>query len=127
MNVPKFLKVESVDLHSDMIISEVDSPEKLKELDPKHLFIETPEAFFAILPKEDVVFRYTKLSSLPRIIKVEKLELSPDAYSMKAELSQHALFEFAKRYGFSLLETSDAFYIYGEGAVFYAKKESQEK
>lgn len=122
----KALAVEFIELPTSMILSEVDCPERFEELEQDHILLETPNELFAIDQKGEVAYRYTKPKAQPRIIKVRNLELSPDSFSIKAELSQPGLFEFAKRQCLYLFETDDGFYIPSDSVVFYAKKERGE-
>ena len=108
-------KVNDVEIPSDMVITEVESPEMLSEI--RGVIFDTPSEL--CLFTKGICFRYSKPSP-PHIIKVEKLELKPDGYPCKVSMTQNNLFSLAKRSALDVLETSDGFYIVTSSLVFYA-------
>ena len=76
--------------------------------------------YFAV--KGFSVFRFVKPESAPRILKVESLTVNPDAYAVKVELTKDRLFDFARREGLFVFETSDS-YVMPSSLYLFAKKE----
>lgn len=109
-----------VDIPSDMIITDVESPKILDQI--RGLLFDTPTEL--CLFSKGVCFRFNK-PSLPRIIKVEKLELNPDYYPAKIEMKQQDLFNFARKQALDVLETSEGYYIVSNTLVFLCSKEAK--
>jgi len=78
------------------------------------------------LIKGKFVFRYVKPDSKPRIMRVESLQLNPDHYSAKIELSLKDLTAFANRERLCLFETEDGFYLPGECVIYASKQKVSE-
>jgi len=78
--------------------------------------------YFAV--KGFSVFRFVKPETLPRILKVESLTVNPDAYAVKVELTKDRLFDFARREGLFIFETSDS-YVMPSSLYLFAMKEKE--
>lgn len=68
-----------------------------------------------------MAFHYSKPGP-PKIMVVEKLELNPDSFSCKVELSQKTLFDFAKKRALFVFETDEGYYLPSSELVFFSKK-----
>jgi len=114
--------VNDVEIPSDMVITEVDSPDMLSEI--RGLVFDTPSEM--CLFSKGICFRYSKPSP-PHILKIEKLELNPDGFPVKIAMSQKNLFDFAKKSVLDVLETNDGFYIVTPSLIFYSINETRQK
>jgi hypothetical protein len=115
------IKVENVELPLDMIECDVDSKDKLETIRHGQILIETPNDFYLVSSKGNMAFHYSKPGP-PKIMAVEKLELNPDSFSYKVELSQKTLFDFAKKEGLFIFETDEGYYLPSSELVFFSKK-----
>jgi hypothetical protein len=115
------IRIARVDLPLEFVITDVENAKQLEELrEPNQPLFESDQDIFLIKP--GIAYRFQKPNSRPRIVTVKKLELNPDRYSAKIELSLEELFAFARRERLFLFETQDGFYIPSE-VVMYAVKE----
>jgi hypothetical protein len=121
---PKHVKVDNIELPSDVILSDVDSLEKLNNIQNGQVILETEKDLY-LLDKEGMAFRYAKPNCLPQIMKCEKIEVHPDHFSVKVQLSQDALFEFARKQSLILFETNDGFYVPSSEIVFFSNKKCE--
>jgi hypothetical protein len=115
------IKVENVELPLDMIECDVDSKDKLETIRHGQILIETPNDFYLVSSKGNMAFHYSKPGP-PKIMAVEKLELNPDSFSCKVELSQKTLFDFAKKRALFVFETDEGYYLPSSELVFFSKK-----
>jgi hypothetical protein len=118
------IKVQWCEVPGDITISDVESLTRLYELaDKNQLFLETDTEYFLLDQKGHVCFRYVKPDSKPRIIHATTLEMNPDRFTGKVELSEAELFQFAKKESLFLFETQDSFVIPSD-VMFWAKKKA---
>jgi hypothetical protein len=100
----------------------LNSLQELEELkDSKELLFETESDYFFV--RIFSVFRVNKPETLPRILKVESLEVNPDSYGVKVRLTKDKLFDFARKEQLFIFETGDS-YIIPSSICMFAKKES---
>ena len=105
-----------------MIITDVESPKILEQI--RGLLFDTPTEL--CLFSKGICFRYNK-PSLPHIIKVEKLELNPDGFPVKIQMTKKGLFDFAKKSALDVLETTEGYFIVSSSLVFLCPKEARQK
>jgi len=96
--------------------------EELEGLLEKHQPMSESDTDFFIV-KGFSVFRYVKPDTVPRILKVESLELNPDLFPTKVQLTKDNLFDFARKEQLFIFETEDGFYLPGSVCMFALKKE----
>jgi len=119
------IKVSSVSFSENTTFYYLRTLEELYALCSKNQpMFETESDYFVV--KDFSVFRYIKPKTLPKILKVQSLELNPDYYGVKVGLSQNELFAFAKREQLFIFETEDS-YIIPSAIVMFAKKEKPGK
>jgi hypothetical protein len=120
------IRIVRIDLPLEYVVSDVENVEQLEELrgSANQSFLESDSDIFLIKP--GIVYRYQKPEALPRIIPVEKLELNPDRYSAKIQLSPEQLMAFARRERLFLFETKDGFFIPSDTILYAEKKKAKE-
>jgi len=123
LNKNRKVKVASVSFSLESTFYYMNSLQELEELmDKKQPLFESDNDYFIVNGFN--VFRYVKPETQPRILKVEKLELNPDYYGVKAELTKTQLFEFAKKELIFIFETEDS-YIIPSTICLFAKKRNE--
>ena len=115
------LQVEDVELPLNMAILDINSKAQLESLQHGEVLIETPKEFYLINSKGDTAFHFCK-PGLPEILKVEKLELNPDSFSAKVELTQQSLFDLAKKRSMYVFEDVNGWYVTADNFVFFTTK-----
>jgi len=114
------VKVASVSFSLESTFYYMNSLQELEELmDKKQLLFESDNDYFIVNGFN--VFRYVKPETQPRILRVESLELNPDAYAVKVELSKDKLFDFARREQLFIFECGDTYYL-PSAIMMFAKK-----
>ena len=122
LNKNKRVKVANVSFASEMTFYYLDSLRELEELrDSKELLFESETDFFIV--RAFNVFRVVKPQTMPRILECKSLELNPDAYAVKVELSRDKLFDFARREQLFIFECGDTYYL-PSSIMMFAKKET---
>jgi hypothetical protein len=120
----EIIKIKRLDVPLEYVISDVDSLDELVWLRGKNQPIFESESDF-FLVNEHMVFRYLKPDAKPRILKAQKVELNPDHFSAKIELTVEELFKFAKNERTFLLESSDCYIIPSDTVMFAYKGKSE--
>jgi len=123
LNKPKRIHVDAIEFPEDTIITSVSSQDEFDRLRKNQTTLETETDLF-LIQKEGLVYRFMKPNVPPRIIRVEKLELNPDHYGVRLQLSVEQLFEFCRRERLWLFETSDSYILPGE-TILYAQKQKE--
>ena len=114
------VKVASVSFSLESTFYYMNSLQELEELmDKKQLLFESDNDYFIVNGFN--VFRYVKPETQPRILRVESLELNPDAYAVKVELNKDKLFDFARREQLFIFECGDTYYL-PSSIMMFAKK-----
>ena len=119
----KQMKAAAVELPLDLVISDLDSREELDSTGHGEILIETPRDYYLVSSKGRMAFHYAKPNCLPRMLRVEKLELNPDNFSAKVELEESTLLNFARKESLFVFEAKDGYYIPTASFCFFAKKE----
>ena len=121
LNRNKKVKITNVSFSENMSFYYLNSLEDLESLcsEDQRLF-ESPSDYFIVDGFQ--VFRFVKPETQPRVLRVENIELNPDYYGVKAQLSQAQLFDFAKREQIFIFETEDS-YVIPSTICLFAKKE----
>ena len=120
----KIIKIANVSFCPEMTFYYLSSLPELEALkDSKHPLFESENDFFVV--DGFSVFRFVKPETLPRILKVKSLELNPDYYGVKVELSLAQLFDFARKEQLFIFESGDAYYIPSSIMMFALKKEKE--
>jgi hypothetical protein len=114
--------VQELEIPSDAFVGEVSSLESLPHI--RGTVFDTKDETM-LVSKNGVCFRYSK-PTLPRFIKIENLELNPDAFPVKCLMIQKAMFDFARREGMDVLEAKNEFFIIASGGmVFHCAKDEK--
>jgi len=119
------IKVQGVSFSMESTFYYLNSLEELEGLMEKHQpLFESDSDFFMV--KGFSVFRYVKPGTQPRILKVENLQLNPDSFGAKVEMTKENLFDFVRKEQLFIFETSDSYILPGSICMF-AKKEKEPK
>lgn len=121
----KTIRIERIDLPYDLVLSDVKTLEDLEQL-CRHgeSLLESDTDYYLV--RGFMAYRFSKPEAKPRIIKAQQLELNPDAYRVKVELTLEQLFAFAKIERLFLFETEDGYYIPSDTILFAKKKDKTE-
>ncbi len=124
LNKNRRIKVQGVSFSMESTFYYMNSLPELEGLLERNMPIfESDNDFFIV--KAFSVFRFVKPESAPRILKVQKLEVNPDAYAVKVQLSREALFDFARRESLFIFETEDCYVLPSSIYLFALKKEKE--
>jgi len=120
--VKRTIKVEGIEFSDSLNILNVDSLQRLTELQARGEFLlETPEGVYLLKP--GVAFRYLKPEAKPKILKAMEIIVNPDAASFKVTLNPQELLSFALKERIPVFETETE-YIIPSDVMLIAKKGS---
>ena len=116
------IRVYHASFPEDAVFLDFLSLEELKSLgDKNHPVFEDADSSFVV--DDNTVYRYLKPDAFPKVMKTEHLEVNPDSVSVKLELTQEQLFNFARKEQLLIFETADGWWI-PSSICMYAKKGS---
>jgi hypothetical protein len=120
----KTIRISSLDLAYEMNVLNIDSLEKLNAIqNKKDLLLETDQEFFVL--RENVAFRCLKPNAMPKMLKVQTIEINPDAFSTKIQVEPEDLLRFAVKNNALVLETTEQYLLPTEIFIFANKKEGK--
>jgi len=118
--VKKIVRISSIDLSDFVCILNIDNFPKLLRLQgANEIVLETDREYFLI--HENLAYRCLKEGALPKMLRVNSLEVNPDAFSIKVCMEKDELLSFALKNNVLVFETRDQ-YLIPTDIFLYANK-----